>query len=132
MNNNQELAIKFGVPMFETCEKLDWKKETLFTWYSVEGKHYLILTEEFKNSKLYEDISYPAPQMHEIAPYLPQHIEKLVKCSLNLHYYATGIYLQYDFGGNIEVLFSIKVIENNYAEAYAKLYLLLKENQLLK
>lgn len=131
MNNNQELAIKFGVPTFETCEKLDWKEETLFTWYSVEGKQFLALTTEFNDSNLYEDSSCPAPQMHEIAPYLPQHIEKLVKCSLNLHYYATGIYLQYDFGGNIEVPFSIKVIENNYAEAYAKLYLLLKENQLI-
>lgn len=145
MNNNTELAIKFGVPTFKTCEKLDWKEETLFTWYSVEGKQFLALTTELKNSNLYEDVFYAAPQMHEIAAVLPKllylsdQIEGLLyqgkrtyplimkaisQERVSLSYFLDGE----GFSSSIGVVYE----EDNYAEAYAKLYLLLKEKQLLK
>jgi len=76
---------------------------------------------------------YYAPQMHEIAPLIPEKFTKDgVMYRLDLDLCPQRVYLRYQMPSKKEILFSAPIIDNNYAEAYAKLYLLLKENGYIK
>ena len=123
--------IKYGVPSLETCMKLDWAKDTTFLWFTVQDavygltpdKHYLCIRRP-QLSKLivvkydlmlsYSDSQVPAPQMHEIAAELP-------KVDV---YIANGVAILYNTDGTQKL--KINVSNNNYAEAYARIYIHLK------
>ena len=108
-----QIAKKYGVPMPETCKELNWQGETLFYWYF--NHEWLIMSfADLEMSDGYFDSfeRYPAPQMHEIASVLVlEHKE------------------EYLFTLNYEK--EVGVCRDNYAEAYAKMYLELKANNLI-
>lgn len=103
------IAQKYGVPMPETCIKMDWQVETLFSWYFnhewiLISAHELEIAEDYFSG--FERKS--APQMHEIAFFLE---DKLPTLRLCLEHKSD------------EVDFCVNVCRSNYAEAYAQIYL---------
>ena len=144
--NTQETAIKYGVPMPETCKELNWQIQTLFAWIKKEGEWILI------NYNDWCDFGYPiyicAPQMHEIAPLLPfdKDIQPLQgyykwRFSINRNWFKkeknADIELSYS-AQKIDKTFvnqdkniTIKSVNNHYAQAYAEMYLKLKKENLI-
>lgn len=131
-----EIAAQYGVPLPETCKELNWQKETLFWWVHEQKEDiFKVVTSSFKKSfenlKMQSETNVfiaPAPQMHEIAKLLPERIQKST-----LYYIATLnsiAYLRSPILGDIVELES-KVKNQNYAQAYAELYLQLKSKNLL-
>lgn len=139
MSNEQKQAIEYGVPMRETCEQMEWQKETSFAYLidNIEtGRKYdvelfllsfidekedlihcfsldriVVVKRRFSETK----IIY-APQMHEIIPMLPP--------------FANATYQ--NILQSIVDRISIKVENNHFAQACAELYINLKKEDLLK
>lgn len=130
-----KLAIKYGVPTPETSRKLDWKGETLFYWAYVFEELMLI------NSVDYDFISesdvsgllpfheiLPAPQVHEILPYL--------EADGNADFLIDGDTLWYDCNddeakekyGEIQAF----IYDNHIVEACAEIYIELRNKKLLE
>jgi hypothetical protein len=165
-----------GVPMPETCEKLNWQGETNFIWvkdgsgYKLHSKsEYLIeyllneanqqredfdkwreIEENCKavNGRLaqgklsmvteiltilgkdtssiyvqdYSEIDgIPAPQMQEIAPLLPPKIWFITN---EIEFFHYNNYIGYDTYNQI---FEVLINDHHYAQAYAELYIKLRE-----
>jgi hypothetical protein len=123
----EQIAEKFGVALPETSVKLDWKHSTLFFWN--EKKRLVILLGGFIKHEIdvldgqktpAKGVYIPAPQMNEIAPFLP------VQYSITKGTTTIGIDLLYYPNGTKIILEC-----NNIAEAFAEFYLQLKEKGLL-
>lgn len=132
-------ATSYGVPMPETCKELDWQGETLFCWVeNTKGEiiiwqnsvfDYMLVASDKYGSNV---IDKPkklcnAPQMHEIVVRLP---EKLVNYEgyESVDFCESNKKIGY---GVINRFFSTEIENNHYAEAYAQMYLKLKEVKLI-
>jgi len=144
----QEIAIKYGVPMPETCKELDWKQETIMRWAVCQytgrvliyarrlntfgSVVYFGLDGEFAHNYYYFVF---APQMHEIAPLLPSKLilpteygnapHELRISTWNLSQFLIGYCSQ---GTTRMCCISHP---NHYAESYAQMYIKLKSENLL-
>ena len=131
-----EVAKNYGVPMPETCKKLNWNKETLLCWIKFEddNEEWLavvtngIIYASIENvdnfvliggdNKLYNaidcDIEYiiPAPQFHEIS----------VELSEMTAFIQNKDFVCYEIGAEGEMYYE-DVTESGVCEAVAKLYL---------
>lgn len=128
--NTQESAIKYGVPMPETCKQLNWQRQALFAWIKKESEWILI---NYSDWKYFDYPTYiSAPQMHEIAPLLPT---TLGTQSGNRILTTKNNSLAYSFDTapyNVDLIVGrINIINNHYAEAYAQLFLKLKKENLI-
>jgi hypothetical protein len=154
LTNEQKQAIEYGVPMPETCVQIDWQGQTFFFWLkSISGKWYLVnkAKKPFSNIICYHEanilqiekslildwvIVVPAPQMHDIAPLLPKIVinNELTTYYIDLVTLDSGNqYLRYNTEKGIcykELKVEIK--NHHYAQAYAELYIKLKNEGLLK
>lgn len=137
MNNKQ--AIKYGVPTLETCKKLQWAYETNFYYV---GKN-LVTRIEKELAGDYDTKEYiPAPQIHEIMPVLPICVlQEVVGYGKKQAYYfnlipiidKTGVVIYENKAGRGELQNICRDYDNNhYAEAYALMYILLKNKNLLQ
>lgn len=128
--NELELAIKYGVTTLEKSRELDWKSKTIYKW--VRYKEFiggLLVDEEIYESQKHLDIveEYPAPQMHEIFPYL--------EGDCNADFLIDADTLWYDCNdddakekyGEIQAF----IYDNHIAEACAEIYIQLRNNNLL-
>jgi hypothetical protein len=147
--SNDEKCYEYNVPTLETCLKLKeiWKSKTTFCWVRGNSKYKLCVTlskgKSYPTSKqeisIYNycisgiaDIqtffeSYlpnilPAPQIQDFLSRLPYELNgySLMLIGDKLKYKE----LNTPNGNEVNV---IKVINQNFTEAYAKMYLLLKE-----
>ncbi len=91
----------------------------------------------FENKQDYSDLRrkgsqefYYAPQMQDITPFIPKLINYKAEKANTYSFFSTKgvIYYERCKIGSYEEVFRVPIVENNYAEAYAKLYLLLVEN----
>lgn len=140
MTELEKQAIKYGIPMPETCKELDWKKQTLFYWARdtkldldwIIVPFELYCTETNKNLSARYDI-IPAPQMHEIAMELPKTIYyKETTFYLDLIILDSfEQYLKYNDEYYKKSVFEIEIKIFHYADAYAQMFLKLKELNLL-
>ncbi len=143
-----------GVPLPETCQKLDWKDESGFywkkitdheTWYNLyyhNGRESIFIGGDGVFREIGAKIvHYDAPQMQEIAPLLP------VKLRLNTGYDYDGndTYSNFEFkirnypnwhifydGETSYADYYVKDFKfgtenHHYAQAYAQLYIALRE-----
>lgn len=156
MQSNEELlqiAINYGVATYETSQNLQWAKPTNFYWCkSYYGSMVVRTLREVdflceKYGKNYIKIVCEAPQMHEIAQRLPYFFELDNNIFLDLCYDKTyicyikvEIYMKDDKlvvnpifdENNSHIIYSSTIRNHHYAEAYASLYLKLKEAGLLE
>jgi hypothetical protein len=121
----QQTALNYGVPMPETCQELDWKGITHYYWYKNYHNEYCCITNESEDkydlAELFNFI--PAPNIQELFEVLPNSIyqgffELIIDKLLELVYYDK------------EFMY-VEIQNNNLADALAKLYILLRENDLL-
>ena len=109
-----ELAKKFGVPMPETCKKLNFNKETLLCWVKFEddNEEWLAVNGAYNCDD--DDIEYiiPAPQFHEIS----------VELSEMTAFIQNKNFVCYEIGAEGEMYYE-DVTESGVCEAVAKLYL---------
>lgn len=131
-----EVAKNYGVPMPETCKKLNWNKETLLCWIKFEDDddEWLavvtngIICASIENvdnfvliggdNRLYNaglcDIEYiiPAPQFHDLS----------VELSEMTAFIQNKNFVCYEIGAEGEMYYE-DVTESGVCEAVAKLYL---------
>lgn len=111
-----KLAKTYGVPLPETCEKLAWQGESVFSLcIDKKSKQYYYVTDMHWSSPYVDDFVCYAPQMHEIA---------MVIDTIDGAVDIKNKYLMSDNHG-------LFIKNHHYAEAYAQLYLKLKEQGLL-
>lgn len=137
--NTQKIAILKGVPMPETSMKLDWQGETNFYWHKPKIEDPFFewqlsygrpdVFNDFVDNNCVEIDIIPAPQMHEIAPMLPEKIknEKEGVLRFGMSHIAISYIVFYD---NFPKE-TIRIKNNHYAEACAELYLKLKNEGIL-
>lgn len=150
-----EIAIEAGVPMPETSVKLNWQTKTKYYWIHIRKDNVWTWFLSFriddnlfvikKNGEI-EEYSFgffehqiPAPQMHEIAPLLPFKFETnpIGNQEKGRFYhwfssYSSIGYSNFPLGTYLEEIQLEQSIENNhYAQAYAELYISLREKRLL-
>lgn len=160
MNNEQKQALEFGVPLRETCEKLQWQEETFFFWvkdvtstieeiwdvcyFDVQSGSYKTANNN-KSLLSTDDEEYkpeyvvPAPQTDKIAIDLPPKFHKEIlgfgkECFDFFYKYSNnGDDLIHRIGYRAQFNYDIRIdIHNNhYAQAYAELWLKLKSENLL-
>lgn len=154
-------AIEFGVCNPYTAKLLDWKIPTKYIWvFLCNGKpesktpylaikippHYehtlsgeriwreneIVVFENTPNIRNLEDLSEwcYAPQMHEIAPLLPDVVHAKDMGNLNYPYYFFS--KSYFIGYGSKDFISSEVQNRHYAQAYAELYIKLRDAGLLK
>lgn len=142
MTNKQliEFCADKGIPLHETCKKLNWQGETFFFWcfdysnsdwnicyYDLQAGSYKSITNNKSiicNDDVDENPEYviPAPQIQEIAPLLPPKI-----------YYITDSAEFFHINDNIgydddrDGLFEVQIKNFHFAQAYAELYIALRE-----
>ena len=153
MNNTneiKELSIRYGVPIPDTCKQLDWKEPTLLCW--VYQQPYDGYTSDFWKCTL---VSWAvesgndyilAPQMHEIAIFLPIYIVYKTKNTIRKFYpdkkneafiniytnpETSVSHLSYANILNGATPLYQNITNNHFAEAYAQMYLKLKQANLL-
>lgn len=117
----ENLPFRFGIPFPETSKELNWPNETWWAWEinSMSKKWHV---------SLYYKTAVPAPQVHEIAELLPKsfywnesiHYLNLVTMDDNTQR------LRYTTEGHTTD-FEVPVNGNHLAQAYAEMYLKLKE-----
>jgi hypothetical protein len=123
--NTEEIAIRKGVANPETSQKLSLRIITNYEWYKSKKTSKFEAVTKLEKLLLPNEIEWEwewqciAPQMHEIAPLLPKwtmlgfdaiivtKTEKSIEC------------------------FRVEIENNHYAEAYAQMYLKLKEANLI-
>lgn len=136
MKTTKQIAIKYGVPMPDTCKELDWQDDVLFYWY-YEYQEWLICTHielEESNNRYDKLFVVAAPQMHEIAQELPMSIviedERFSLDLMTYSYFKKSHFLRYK---NIaEKRKYGEFCENHhYAEAYARMHITLRNLGLL-
>ena len=143
---NELLAIakKYGVPLPETCIELkgninfykslnnlypeiDLHPKTVYYWYRVKNTNKWFLDTDFTSEQTHGGYSpsdvevLPAPQMHEIVVYLNFDVDKLGNTIGKLNIDSNGIGFEC----------STEIHDHHYAQAYAELYLKLKQQNLL-
>lgn len=136
--NTTNIATKYAVTTPKTSIELDWKKETVYFWRKyqmIDGTNYALFLKKDDISVLVNapfDLIYakradkkdiPALQMHEIAQSLPLWIT------------YKGEF--YQLSGNKyvapnDIIFEVPIKNYHFAEAYALLYIKLREAGLLK
>lgn len=134
-----EIAVKYGVPLPETCKNLSndfdfkllaWEYDNLCERYEIVVLNPLQDWDFLKGDERF--MYYPAPQMHEIAPLLPEHIKSIDPRNniSKFSFESTLTLLQYI---NVECERKVKcpILHSHYAEAYAQMYLKLKKEGLL-
>jgi hypothetical protein len=131
-------ATYFGVCTFETAKELDWHKETLFCYVKIRECDVVMFTHDAQTGG-YDYIN--APQMHEIAKELPVRLEEDFKWGVrksDLFSNATQIAfsLMYIAQNGLDSKKTMKFLivneNHHYAEAYALLYIKLREAGLLE
>lgn len=157
MTDNQneiDIAIRFDVVIPETCEELAWEKETTFCWVYQQPDNgrscdfwELVLSD---SEVAMANDTIPAPQMHEIARELPAYIPQKVKTALivdkddsikeksifdsfyltlhtlnNTHKFGQLCYESPTTWSHKNI--SVHYDNHHYAQAYAELYLKLRE-----
>lgn len=139
--NTKETAIKKGVPIPETCKELNWQEETMFYWIVDKNKNFVLV--DFNELKQLDCPNFiPAPQMHEIATHLPQKLgyyydetQKRVRHHIKFEEgYVVEIGIFQNKGYTVlgyDIFFSVVLNNNHFAQAYAELYLRLKNLNLL-
>lgn len=121
----QETAKYFGVPLPETCQELAKHNEfsnSLFYWYKNEkGVYEIGYTENIQ----YKHVAtwLKAPQMNEIAEHLPS--------NWTLDSWANQLHFENYVGDEPVFLTYIQNHQNNYAEAFAQLFLRLRKEGLI-
>ena len=138
MNSEQKQALEFGVPLRETCVKMEWQKETFFFWvkdvtstieeiwdvcyldvqsdsYKTANNNKSLLSTDDEEYK--PEYIVPAPQMHEIVPLIEK---KQGFAGVEI----IGSYLCF-------VSYKFKIENHHYAQAYAELWLKLKSEGLI-
>lgn len=157
MNTQEQIkktAKDFGVPMPDTCKALDWKEKTFFAWIFHEklSQPYLCFFEKIYCQWLHVETQeviaseenfdftfFYAPQMHEIAPLLPLKFETNPIGNLErgrfYHWfssYSSIGYTSFPVSTYLEkAQLEQFIVNHHYAQAYAELYLKLKEKNLL-
>jgi hypothetical protein len=151
----QETAKRYGVPMPETCRDLRLGIMTAFYWVEIEKDVFVLKTKAIDGFDSFSHVqpmneavrTIYAPQMHEIAPFVPKN---LVKGCYSLLCFDGGsignedeLCLMYGVmcinKDQIDEMFwlderelpIVSVSLNHYAEAYAQLYLKLKGEKLI-
>jgi hypothetical protein len=144
----QEIAIKYGVPTPEACLGLDKKTfgNSLFAWYKDGFTDWEL---QYRINVPYtppEEFVMPAPQMHEIAPLLPvcfhykRKEDKHQLCYVLQQYNFSRVGYFADNWGTCVSVFGLDIQAPyiggayplyNTAEAYAQLYIKLKQANLL-
>lgn len=142
----KEIAIKYGVATLEKSAEFDFLGNTIWVWYQNDVTEWcLIRRSRLRNMRMSNVTVIPAPQMHEIAVLLPEKIiieeyadldkTKTIKheCYLSLlAYESVGYWLEYQSLDAQQSWYPYQVKNNHYAEAYAQMYLNLKQEGLLK
>lgn len=121
----QEIAIKYGVPLPQTCQELDFRNETIFVWakkyinvvHNLFDWHLITYTEYQKKQQEYDYCGYLAPQIHEIAPLLDL---------CELYQFKTGFELGYTQLSGEYIHFNEGI---HFAEMYAKMYIWQRNNK---
>lgn len=162
MDKVSEEAIKKGVPMPETCKKMNWESETFLSWLETdmdgESKEYSVVkTSDYKRFKLgFFQRLIPAPQIQEIWLVLPKNIYE-ARDEANddreevTLYFAEKPSLEFDelqeyfFALNDSELgyahseegefhwqFSKKIRNNHIVEGFSELYLQLKSESVIQ
>jgi hypothetical protein len=162
---SSEVALIFGVVTPETAEKMEWKHKTSRVWYRrVESMPYTLCNVFRHNDKVrlcsatdnslvdilhienFATYTVPAPQMHEIAKYLPNEIlvdakydnETDILFLLNVCkksiYYETNDNIKYGCSKakGFEEKSYVAIENHHYAQACAELYIELLDAGLLK
>jgi hypothetical protein len=130
----QETAKRYGVPTPETCKELNWQNETYFYWCEIDNCEYQLCFKTRSSIEgmyckinsilgLFPTTVIPAPQMHEIAGHLPE--------KWTLDSYANQLHFENYIGNEPVFLTYIQNHQNNYAEAYAQLFLRLRKECLV-
>lgn len=135
MNTQERIAIKYGVPMPETCKELNWQQGTIFSWIENEEGYVLVDYKEWE--KLGSPRYIPAPQMHEIVSLLPPKIEGFLEpMYLDLvsapYHNKSCFFLQYTGVKSKKDYFtSLRIDDFHFAQPYAELYLKLKNEVII-
>lgn len=154
--NTKELATKYGVVLPETSEEMNWhsKPDTAFYWHQEKAGYEIIFHKEIQLMPSNANL-IPAPQMHDIAPWLPMMLDgKKVNKFINRFVKQEGLStmeshcdflelhiiisqgcagLSYLLGSYFDTytVFNVDIENNQYAEAYAQMYIQLKTNDLI-
>ena len=144
MITQEEISAKFGVPLPETCKELNWENKTFYFYkdgclcsqlrYSPLVNFWLATPIDSDGityfKARYKEDFIPAPQMHEIAPMLPEKIDGYQSNGQNIWYQllskSMSKQLVYGYKNDFDDKLCVNIIDWNYAEAYAQLYLKLK------
>jgi hypothetical protein len=141
-----EIVSKYGIPIPETCEKLDWQDKTILHYVkSYSGLLYVCFKdnknryiEAFTGDMILSFVSvFPAPQMHEIMSLLPPKIEGFLEpMYLDLvsapYHNKSCFFLQYTGVKSKKDYFtSMRIDDFHFAQEYAELYLKLKNEGLI-
>lgn len=133
MSNKDALqtAIDCGVATYETCVVLDWNKTKLYWCKNYYGSLLVKTLQEVrllceKHGENYLIVLCEAPQMHEIAQQLPDSVD-----DFGLIQHTTAVfYLPLCFPNSEGNYVDVK--NHHYAQAYAELYIKLRDVGLLK
>ncbi|MCU0439342.1 MAG: hypothetical protein MUC49_15725 [Raineya sp.] len=155
--NTLEIAQKCGVPTPQTSQELNWQSMTLFVWIDCQDEGGVICVNDsqidnlIKHGITFKEIAL-APQFHEIAPKLPETIydhyileldesEWIVEKPKEMH--DEDVLNAYHLWQNERLIgyyheeegeschFRQKIENHHHAEACAKLYIQLKNENLL-
>ena len=136
------------VPQKDLCKRmleLGWDKETNISWY----KYLFVPPNEMNKPFLLENSYwdsedswgmksrlsklYPAPSVAELGEELPDKVFKGAKFYLRFWRFQSNWFLQYSYTGNLGDinLISEPIIAETEADARAKIWIYLKENNLI-
>lgn len=142
----KEIALNYDVPMPETCQKLDWKKETLFYWIKHKDwkEWHIKFYKEIQITLLEYKGEYkvlPAPNAQELFEALPESIKYenedpeigLIEWYLSITKQFVCYECSYENFSETtrDIVFDIKIQNNNLTQAFAEMYILLREKGLL-